>query len=141
LDEQKQTYETKLTELQASLTSVQKELDELKPKYDDLAAYKQKAEEAEVKKAKLASIRQKFIDANLDITDDYFNERAETFAGMSDELLSFFIQDLVAAFKPPEEGKASISITSKTVPPIKSKEVGDVTPKDILEYLNKSDKK
>jgi hypothetical protein len=141
MDEQKQTYETKITDIQASLNSVQKELNELKPKYEDLATYKQKIEEAEAKKTKLTSIRQKFIDANLDITDEYFDERAETFAGMDDEQLSFFIQELIAAFKPKEEGKASISITSKKVPPLKTKETGTVTPEDILEYLNKSDKK
>jgi len=141
MDEQKQKHDEKLAELQASLDSVQKELNELKPKYDELAQYKQTIEEAEAKKIKLSALRQKFVDANLNITDDYFNERAETFAEMKDEQLEFFIQELIAAFKPVEDGKASISITTTTVPPIKTKEVGDVTPKDIIEYLNKSDKK
>lgn len=136
MDEQKQTFETQIGEIKASLESVQKELNELKPKYDELAEYKQTAEEAEAKKVRLTDIRQKFVDANLNITDEYFNERAETFAGMNDEQLSFLIQELVAAFKP-EEGKASISITTKTVPPIKTPEAGTVTPADIIEYLNK----
>jgi hypothetical protein len=141
MDEQKQKFETKINELQASLDAVQTELKDLKPKYEDLATYKQKAEEAEEKKNKLTSIRQKFVDANLEITDEYFNERAETFAGMSSEQLEFFIQELVAAFKPGGEGKASISITSKKVPQISIKDTGTVTPEDILEYLNKSNKK
>jgi hypothetical protein len=54
---------------------------------------------------------------------------------MTDEQLEFFIQELVAAFKPAEEGKASISITSKTVPPIRGKETEPITPKDMVEYL------
>lgn len=137
MTEQKQQFETKINELQTSLDSVQKELNEIKPKYDDLATFKQTIEEAEAKKTKLASIRKRFTDANLDITDEYFNERAETFAGMSDEQLEFFVQELVAAFKPKneEDGKASISITSKTVPPINSPKDGTITTKEIVEYL------
>lgn len=140
MDEQKLQFETKISEIQTNFDSVQKELDEMKPKYTELAEFKQKYEEAEAKKTKLASIRKRFTDANLDITDEYFNEKAETFAGMSDEQLEFFVQELVAAFKPPEEGKASISITSKGVPPIKPHDTGTVTPADIVEYLNKKDK-
>lgn len=135
LTEQKQQFETKITELQTNLDSVQKELNELKPKYEDLATFKQTIEEAEAKKTKLASIRKRFQDASLDITDEYFNERAETFAGMSDEQLEFFVQELIAAFKPKEDGKASISITSKNVPPINTPKDGTVTQKEIVEYL------
>lgn len=139
MDEQKELLETKITELQASLDTVQKELDEMKPKYTELAEFKQKYEEAEAKKTKLASIRKRFQDANLDITDDYFNEKSETFAGMSDEQLDFFIQELAAAFKPKEEGQASISITSK-VPQINNPDSGTVTNSDIVEYLKKNEK-
>lgn len=137
LNEQKQLFETKMTEIQTSLDTVQNELNELKPKYEDLATYKQTIEEAEAKKNKLTSIKQKFVDANLEITDEYFNERAETFAGMSDEQLGFFIQELVAAFKPADEnsGNASISITSKKVPPINAPKDGTVTHKEMADYL------
>lgn len=139
MNEQKQQFETRVTELQASLDAVQRELTELKPKYDELASFKQTIEAAEAKKEKLASIKEKFVKANLTITDEYFNERAEAFAGMTDEQLEFFIQELVAAFKPSEEkgGKASISITSTTVPPINTHDTGNITPADILTYLNK----
>lgn len=136
LNEQKEQFETKIAELQASLEAVQNELTELKPQYEELANFKKTIEEAEAKKVRLDSIKQKFVDANLEITDEYFKERAESFAGMSDEQLEFFIQELVAAFKPAEgEGKASISITSKTVPPIKTPESGSVTPEEIVKYL------
>ncbi len=138
MSEQKQKFEEDLEKVQTNLTAVQAELNELKPKYDVLAAFKQTIEEAEAKKTKLSSIKEKFEKANLKITDEYFNERAETFAGMNDEQLEFFIQELVAAFTPLEkkDSKASISITSTTVPPINSPQTGTVTPEDIVKYLN-----
>lgn len=140
MNEQKETFEAKITELQNSLSTVQTELNELKPKYEDLASFKQTIEEAEAKKQRLTTIRQKFNDASLEITDDYFNERAESFAGMSDEQLDFFIQELVAAFKTPEEGKASLSITSKNVPPLHTPETGEVSFEDMINYLKKDKK-
>lgn len=139
LNEQKDQFEAQIAELQASLTTVQTELDTLKPQYEELATYKQTIEEAEEKKTKLASIKSKFDDAGLDITDEYFTEKSEALAGMTDEQLEFFIQELVAAFKPTEEGKASISITSTKVPPIRGKETETITPKDMVEYLNKKE--
>jgi len=142
MNEQKTQYDTKLSELQASLEAVQTELTSLKPQYEELANYKKTIEEAEAKKERLSSIRQKFVDASLEITDEYFNERAEAFAGMSDEQLEFFIQELVAAFEKPTdetaEGKASISITSKKVPQINTPESSDITHTDIVEYLRKN---
>ena len=140
MNEQKQQYETKVSEIQASLDTVQTELTTLKPQYEDLVNFKKTIEEAEAKKQKLDSIRQKFVDASLEITDEYFNERAEAFAGMSDEQLGFFIQELVAAFKPSnEEGKASISITSKKVPAINTPNSGTITPADMVAYLKKNE--
>jgi phage shock protein A len=138
LTEQKEQFETQIAELQTSLGTVQAELDALKPQYDELAAYKQTIEEATAKEEKLASIKQKFEDAHLEITDEYFSERAESFASMTDEQLEFFIQELVAAFKPAEEGKASVSITSKDVPPIRTPEAETITPKDMVTYLRKT---
>ena len=138
LNEQKGQFEAQIAELQASLTTVQTELDALKPQYEELANYKQTIEEAEAKKTKLASIKDKFKDAGLDITDEYFTEKEEALAGMTDEQLEFFIQELVAAFKPAEEGQASISITSQGVPAIRGKETTTITQKDMVEYLNKN---
>ena len=135
LNEQKGQFEAQIAELQASLTTVQTELDALKPQYEELANYKQTIEEAEAKKTKLASIKDKFKDAGLDITDEYFTEKEEALASMTDEQLEFFIQELVAAFKPAEEGQASISITSKGVPAIRGKETTTITSKDMVEYL------
>jgi len=138
LTEQKEQFETQIAELQASLGTVQAELDALKPQYEELSAYKQTVEEAKAKTEKLASIKQKFEDAHLEITDEYFSERAESFAGMTDEQLEFFIQELVAAFKPVEEGNSSISITSKHVPPIRTPEAETITPNDMVTYLRKT---
>jgi hypothetical protein len=135
LSEQKEQFEAQIAQLQTDLSTAQTELIELKPKYEELAAYKQTIEEAEAKQTKLASIKNKFKDAGLDITDEYFTEKEEALAGMTDEQLEFFIQELVAAFKPAEEGKASISITSTSVPPIRGKETETITPKDMVEYL------
>jgi len=135
LSEQKEQFEAQIAQLQTDLSTAQTELIELKPKYEELAAYKQTIEEAEAKQIKLASIKNKFKDAGLDITDEYFTEKEEALAGMTDEQLEFFIQELVAAFKPAEEGKASISITSTSVPPIRGKETETITPKDMVEYL------
>lgn len=146
--------ETKLSEASTSiekleatneeLTSAKAELEEIKPKFDKLETFKAEADAKIERKEKLVSIRAKFAEAGIEVSDEYMEEREETLLGMEEVSLDFFIQELVS-FKTKEddddgEAKASISLTSN-VPDLKRKSEKDVEPDDIVAGLRALDKK
>jgi len=145
-------YKTKLADAElkveplesvtSTLTSTKAELDEMKPKYDELVTFKAAIDTEKEKVAKTASIRAKFVEAGIEITDEYFAEREKTLLEMAPEQLDFFIQELVAFRETSsnESAVASVSITSRL--PAFSKTVTDgVEAKDVLSYLEKLDTK
>lgn len=137
---------TRIEELEVKseeLTSAKAELEEMKPKYDELETFKAEADAAKEREEKLVSIRAKFAEAGIEVTDEYMDEREETLLGMEEASLDFFIQELVS-FKTDEEdddeAKASVNLTSK-VPDLKRKSEKDVEPDEIVEGLRELDKK
>ncbi len=140
---------TRIEELEAAsveLTSAKAELDELKPKYGELETFKAEADAAKEREEKLVSIRAKFAEAGIEVTDEYMEEREETLLGMEEVSLDFFIQELVS-FKTKEDdgteddgATASINLGSK-VPGLKRKSEKDVEPDDIVAGLRKLDTK
>lgn len=137
LDEQKVSYEQQLQELTSSLESAKAELAELQPKYDDVLSFKTEVEAERANAEKLASIKTKFNEAGLKVSDEYFSEREQAFLAMSGEQIDFFVQELIAAFADTnsEESSASVSITSKTKIPALNVPAEEITPSDIIEYL------
>lgn len=140
---------TRIEELEATsveLTAAKTELEELKPKYSELETFKADVDATKEREEKLVSIREKFVEAGIEVSDEYMEEREETLLGMEEASLDFFIQELVS-FKTKEDeddddggAKASISLTSK-VPGLKRKSEKDVEPNDIVAGLRALDKK
>jgi len=137
LDEQKVSYEKQLQELTSSLESVKTELAELQPKYNDVLSFKTEVEAERAKAEKLVSIKTKFNEAGLNVSEEYFSEREQAFLAMSGEQIDFFVQELIAAFsdKSAGESSASVSITSKTKIPALNVPAEDIKTSDIIEYL------
>lgn len=147
-------FETKLSEASTrieelevaneTLTSAKAELDEMKPKFSELETFKAEADAVKEREEKLVGIREKFVEAGIEVTDEYMEEREETLLGMEEASLDFFIQELVS-FKTKEdddddEATASINLTSK-VPDLKRKSEKDVEPDDIVAGLRDLDTK
>jgi hypothetical protein len=137
---------TRIEELETlteELTTAKAELEEIKPKYEELEKFKAEADAAKQREEKLVSIREKFAEAGIEVTDEYMEEREETLLGMEEASLDFFIQELVS-FKTKEgdddEAEASVNLTSK-LPDLKRKSEKDVEPDDIVAGLRELDKK
>lgn len=131
----------KLRPIKEELAGLKTKIEELEPKYEVLATFKAEVDAEKEKEEKLVAIRSKFAEAGLETTDEYMTEREEKFLEMNDEQLGFFIQELIAFRKEPEDDSvvASISITSE-LPDVKGKTQGDVENEDVLEYLHSLDK-
>jgi hypothetical protein len=140
LDEQKSQFETSLQELQNKLNATQAELDDLKPKFEDLANFKAGIEKEHDNEERLASIKTKFLEAGLTVSEEYFAERKDSFLAMSAEQVDFLLQELLAAFEKPEvpSEQASISITSKRKIPNLNLTKTDINTEDIIKYLRNS---
>ena len=153
-EDKEKDLETKLSEASISieelkvaneeLTSAKAELEEMKPKFSKLETFKAEADAVKEREEKLVSIRAKFVEAGIEVSDEYMEEREETLLGMEEASLDFFIQELVS-FKTNEdddddEAKASINITSK-VPDLKRKSEKDMESDDIVAALRELDTK
>ena len=135
---------TKIEALEAAkaeLETAKAELETLKPKFEELEKFKAEADALKAREEKLVSIRQKFAEAGIEVTDEYMQEKQETLLGMEEASLDFFIQELVSFQTKESEGAtASISITSK-LPDVKDKSNKEVEPTDIVAGLRELDKK
>ena len=140
---QREEFETKVSDAEAKVQTLSTELDELKPKYKELAEFKQESDEKTAKAEKLENIKTKFKDAGLEVKEEYFTEKEEIFLGMTDAQLDFVVQELVSLASKKEndnEETASISLTSTDVPNVTGSTGGSVNKEDILEFLKKEDK-
>lgn len=96
---------TSLAEKDAEIARLTEEIATKENELTPLRELKASIDAENEKKEKLASIRQKFVEAGLEKGDDYFSEHAEVFMKMDDELLSFHIQEALANVA--EESKTS----------------------------------
>jgi hypothetical protein len=101
--------QSKITELESSLSSKEDELKTLSTETEQLREYKDVAEKEKAAAAKLIAIKQKFTEAGLEKDETYFTEKKETLLGMTDDALDFMIQELVAfsSAKSKEESASS----------------------------------
>lgn len=149
LTAQREGLEGKLGELETQLEASQTELDELKSgseaantELKDLRTFKEGVEAVNERNEKLATIRTAFEEAGLEVVDEYFSDREDTFAEMSDDQIEFFIQELVAFEKSTDDddpdARASVYLTSRT--PLTRKANDDaLTSDDIVKHLRSLD--
>jgi hypothetical protein len=140
-DDRVSELETQLTEATENSEELETKVSEAEKELETLREFKESVDAEAEREAKMASIKAEFEEAELNTSDDYFEERKEQLLAMSDEQREFFIQELVSlrdAEAAEEEEEASI--TGKT-PPFRGKEADDdVDGAAVLEYLREQDK-
>lgn len=120
LEELRKNYEEKYSALQAELEEVKKELESAKAEVttsttelEELRAYKQEIEDAVALENRKASIRTRFSEAEVEISDEYFEKNEATLLKLGDEELDFFIETMKEAQagkkREDEEGEKSES--------------------------------
>jgi vacuolar-type H+-ATPase subunit I/STV1 len=137
IEDLKKNYEDKLTTLQASLEETKEPLAEL----DELKKFKENADATKAKSERLESIKQKFTEANITVADEYFSSKAELLLSMSDEQVTFFIQEIVASLSKADDAQASISLTSRDIPPMHGGDGDKIETKDLVGFLKSLDTK
>ena len=134
--------ETQLGDTQTELTELQESSESDAEELVTLQEFKTSVEAQEERAAWLIDVRQQFEESGLEVTDEYFEEREDTFAEMSPEQVEFFIQELVAFEDATEEedpeSEASVNLTGKTPITRSKKKDEDV---DLLAYLRSLDEK
>ena len=97
---------TKITELESTVASLQEAVKTQEAELVDLRKYKDEIEREKANAARLVSIKNKFVEAGITKSEEYFSEKASELLVLSDESISFMIQEMVA-FKPKESSEAS----------------------------------
>lgn len=89
------SYKQKVEELEKAMAELQKELDLLKE-------YKETREKEDAENQRFESIKSKFSEAGIELDEEYFSSKREYLLSMNDEVLEFFIKELMMAKKPEE---------------------------------------
>jgi len=92
LKEKLTAAEAKINELNETLSTVptlEKELEELRE-------FKAEVDAEREKEQKLATIKQKFVEAGVEKDEEYFNEKAEMLLSMDENSIDFMIQEIVS---------------------------------------------
>jgi hypothetical protein len=113
------------------------ELKKLGEELDTLRAFKADFDKQKEETDKLASIKTKFVEANLTKDEKYFEDNKEKLLAMPDEALSFLIQELVAF---PKDTTASIHFKLPKVPKITTEDGKTIDAKELGAYLRNKDK-
>lgn len=138
-----QELETKVEDLKAKLSEADTKISEIEPKYEELAAFKENYDAEQEKLSKIQTIKDKFSASQLELTDEYIDEKIDTFLAMSEDQLDFFVQELSAFSandsknKDDEGSNASVNLTSD-IPNISRKET-TATKEGLVDLLNSLD--
>jgi len=89
-------YEAKIKELQNLLTQKEEAEKTVNAELEELRKYKADAEKIKSDEIRMASIRNKFKEANVEKEEKYFEDNREKFLGMDDSLIDFVIQEFVS---------------------------------------------
>jgi len=132
-------HNTIVNALRLELETAKLEKTSLETEVASLTEFKVEVEAEKARLEKLASLKQKFSEAGLELTDEYLTANEEKLMGMTPEVLDFFVQELVAfASKTKDkETTASLSVTS-SVPNLKTE---TKTNKTLAEQLRELDAK
>jgi len=122
LAEIKTAKETAVAEKETALAEKEAEIARLtelnktnETKLAELQAFKDGKEAEEAKAAKLAEVKNKFVEAGLEKGDDYWTENAEKLMAMTDDQLSFVIQEVATALAS-NDGKTSNASKKTKIP-------------------------
>ncbi len=124
--------QTELSELKASHEALVTEHAALVTEKDQLAAFKAEIDTKKTEDAKFAAIKEKFIKAELEVTDEYLTEKKDTLMAMDDIALDFMIQELVNMKKTVVASKTTV-----VVPPLFGKS-NNIDIKELAKLLRES---
>jgi hypothetical protein len=144
----------KFDEIKSSLTLAEDKIgslsDELKTKteeastlfkeVEELREYKQEIEDAKERLTKVASIKEKFVDAGIEKEDKYFDENIDKLLNMKEEDLDFMIQELVAFSSQINDDEDDKDDVDASLPRL-SKDTDNVDVKTLVKYLKDKNKK
>jgi hypothetical protein len=136
-----ETTKSMLATAEEALEEKTNALEELQPKLEELEelkAFKETVEKTNADAEKFASIKQKFVDANIEKDDAFFEERKDFLLGLDEKALDFTIQELVS-FAESSIDKKKESNSSFKVPNIKNTKTLDI--KALAEELRKNNSK
>lgn len=94
--EDMEDLEKKLSEAQEEIVNLKAQLDECAQARKALEEYKEKIEAEVERQKRLNDIKEKFAEAGLEKDDEYFDKNMDKLLSMSDEVLEYMIQELVA---------------------------------------------
>lgn len=126
LEKFKKLYEEALAEKEMSskelesyklqIQDFEKKFSELESELNELRSYKEQREKEDAENKRFEEIKSKFIEAGIEVGPDYFNDKRDYLLSMSEEVLDFFIKELVV-FKATE----TASLKQPKVPNITKK--------------------
>lgn len=128
---EKENASKELENYKAKIESFEKRISELENELTELRSYKEQREKEDAEEARFKEIKNKFVEAGIELSDEYFTEKRDYLLSMSDEVLEFFIKELVV-FKSIE----SASLKQPKVPNItKKSEDTNLSPVEIAKRL------
>lgn len=132
LREKLEDKETKLKDAEATIEQLKADAEVLNTELETLRQYKADAEEAQARVAKLAEIREKFSQAELEKDDEYFKTNEELLLALSNDALEFMIQEMVSFSKKTE------TVASETIPNLKGTSTDtELSPRELGAELRK----
>lgn len=136
---------TRITELETEISTLQGQLDEKKD-YEDLKAeleklqeFKTEIERLEEEVEKLAEIQAKFEEAGVEKEDVYFNENKQTLLSLDSDTLDFMIQEMVSFAEKQSEAEVDDEDDNPKIPDFKTKKSAKLSIKDMAEGLREID--
>lgn len=117
------SVETELSTMKEQVTSQEAELTTLRD-------FKASLDAEVAKQEKLQAIREKFAEAGVQKTEEYFTENSEKLLKLDDETLAFMLGELK-----PAETESGESHSSTTIPNLQNSDAEDVSVKSLAKYL------
>lgn len=145
LDEAKTQLQAKETALAEKDTEIARLGDEITAKDAELVPlkeYKETAEAAKAKEEKLASIKNKFVEAGIEKEESFFaGESAERLLTLDDNQIDFMVQELKVFAEASKKSSSASTDTSKTKIPAITGETEETSPKNLGKLLREQRKK
>ncbi len=141
LAEIKTAKETAIAEKNSALAEKDAEITRLaelnktnETELEELRNFKTSKDAEEAKAARLAEVKNKFVEAGLEKGDDYWTENAEKLMEMTDDQLSFVIQEVATALASNTDKTSSASKKTK-IPALTGDDTAEPTVDEIAKAL------
>lgn len=133
----KKQYQAVIETKDAAIAELTTQKETLETELTPLKEFKEQADAAQAEAEKLESIRTKFEEAGLKKDEEFFVTNKAELLKLDESALNFMVQELKAfASTAPKTSEASNDKSKKTeIPPLHNEDKGDVSVKDMADYL------